>query len=451
MLGFLKQTYNSSINGLNGDESNPVDFTAGAQQITVNHNSPYVDPDPDHTNPGTLLQTWGDLEPQSVPVAPMDGFVVAAKKIGISDGSVMSCFNETAVPTISTLAREFAIIDGWFSDVPGPTEVNRLYLYSATSHGWAYNDDLKLGLGYPQTSIFYNLHESNKTFNVFFEDIPTSLFLKDVRRPRLLENFHFMRDFEKVVSAGKLADFTFLEPKYISLDHDKFASDQHPSHDVAEGEELMAKIYHILRHGPQWNETALLITYDEHGGFFDHVPTPSTDIPNPDGLNSESPPFNFTQLGVRVPAVLVSPWINPGTIIRADGRGPTPSSTFSHSSLASTIKNLFDLPTPYLTKRDEWATPFDWAFLDRTSPRTDCPEKMPTPNRFKSAALKAREHMQPLNGFQRTLVNFVNYMSGYPLFDTDSLITERDGALFVRERIEDFMQANGIPFEFPDW
>ena len=95
---------------------------------------------------------------------------------------------------------------------------------------------------------------------------------------------------------------------------DSPANDDHPSHDVANGQRLVKEVYETLRGSPQWNETLLVITYDEHGGFYDHVQTPYVNVPNPDG-NTGPPPafFKFDRLGVRVPTIMVSPWIKKGT------------------------------------------------------------------------------------------------------------------------------------------
>ena len=87
-----------------------------------------------------------------------------------------------------------------------------------------------------------------------------------------------------------------------------------PPHDVTHGQALIKEVYEALRESPQWNETLLIITYDEHGGFYDHVPTPVVNVPNPDGLDGPAPDsFKFNRLGVRVPTIMVSPWIEKGT------------------------------------------------------------------------------------------------------------------------------------------
>jgi len=143
---------------------------------------------------------------------------------------------------------------------------------------------------------------------------------------------------------------------------------------VAEGEKFIKRIYEALRASPVWNETLFIITYDEHGGFYDHVPTPLK-VPNPDGLNSSNPEFNFTRIGVRIPTVMISPWINKHTVVHGPS-GPFEDSEYEASSISATLKKVFNISN-FLTKRDEWAGTFEHVVMNRTEPRTDCPEKLP--------------------------------------------------------------------------
>lgn len=104
-----------------------------------------------------------------------------------------------------------------------------------------------------------------------------------------------------------------VEPRYFDIVGDG-ANDDHPSHDVGNGQKLVKQVYEALRGSPQWNQSLFIITYDEHGGFYDHVATPNNDVPNPDGIHSPGPDlFQFDRLGVRVPTIMVSPWIKKGT------------------------------------------------------------------------------------------------------------------------------------------
>lgn len=108
---------------------------------------------------------------------------------------------------------------------------------------------------------------------------------------------------------------------------------------------MIERIYESLRDSPQWNTTLFIITYDEHGGFFDHVAPPS--CPSPDGIVANDVEgsglnFDFTRLGVRVPVIMISPWIAKGAV-RHKPNGPFASSQFEHSSIPATLRSLFKL------------------------------------------------------------------------------------------------------------
>jgi phospholipase C len=166
-------------------------------------------------------------------------------------------------------------------------------------------------------------------------------------------------DFQADAAAGTLAQYSFLEPSWGST-----GNSQHPNYDVALGETFIQQIYQALRSGPGWNQTLLIITYDEHGGCYDHVPPPAGATP-PDSSTGEFG-FDFTRFGVRVPAVLVSPLIPAGTIYRVPA-GTTP---IDHTSVLKTIELRWGLPA--LTARDA-AAPDLGGVLTLTTPRTDDP------------------------------------------------------------------------------
>ena len=163
------------------------------------------------------------------------------------------------------------------------------------------------------------------------------------------------------------------------------SNDQHPDHDVALGEALIKDVYEAVRASPQWNETLFIITYDEHGGFYDHVVPPNA--PNPGGAGAGGPSYpdagyNFTQLGVRIPTVLVSPWIERGTVVSEPppAQRPTNDSQYNLTSIMATARKLLGMPTTPLTKRDAWAGTFEHV-LSRRAPRgdADCPAHLAQP------------------------------------------------------------------------
>ena len=140
------------------------------------------------------------------------------------------------------------------------------------------------------------------------------------------------------------------------------------------------------RAGPGWNHTAFIMTWDDPGGFFDHVPPPMA-APPPDHQpacfcleNGERTCEGFgpySRLGSRVPVLVVSPWVPKGSVVSTPRTKPSPTSLFDGTSVVATVKRLFDLPS-FLTRRDAWAAPFDWLFEDLDEPRTDAPMHLPS-------------------------------------------------------------------------
>jgi phospholipase C len=171
-----------------------------------------------------------------------------------------------------------------------------------------------LAKGYPQRTIFDNVHDAGLSFGVYFQDVPAVLFYRNLRKLKYLTKFHpFHPSFRHHARRGSLPNYAVIEQHYLDSKLNP-ANDDHPSHDVYQGQMLIKEIYETLRASPQWNQTLMVVTYDEHGGFFDHVPTPVDGVPSPDGIVGP-PPYNFAfdRLGVRVPAILISPWIEKAT------------------------------------------------------------------------------------------------------------------------------------------
>lgn len=165
---------------------------------------------------------------------------------------------------------------------------------------------------YPQRTIFDSLHHEGLDFGVYYKNIPSVLTLRNMRRKEYISRFHWFDTFKDHASEGKLKNLSLIEPRYFDL-VGKVADDDHPSHDVSNGQRLVKEVYEALRSSPQWNESLLIVTYDEHGGFYDHVQTPCVGVPSPDGIKGPEPSFfEFDRLGVRIPTIMVSPWIKKG-------------------------------------------------------------------------------------------------------------------------------------------
>nr|KAJ3406172.1 hypothetical protein HK105_003597 [Polyrhizophydium stewartii] len=358
---------NPSVNGLTGDEFN---WLNGAKIPIARYSNPKGGYDPGHSIQSMTQQIYNVTDGIASGRAPnMGGF--AAEALANSGGSmdavaqVMGAFGPDAMPVTYALAQEFSIIEDWHASYPGQTWPNRHFVHCATAAGRTANVDLLPGI--PCRTIFENLDQNGKSWNVYADQITVSTLLyQGMRAPARLLRTKVFSDFAKDARAGKLPQYSFIDP-------DDKKNDNHPPNDIREGERFVKGIYEALRASPQWNQTLFLITYDENGGFFDHVPPP-TGVPIPDDskINPVAGDFKFDRLGVRVPAILISPLVPKGGVFQST----VPGRHFEHSSIPATIKEIFRLPS-FLTQRDMWALPFN-QIASLPTPRTDCPVTLPS-------------------------------------------------------------------------
>jgi phospholipase C len=336
MLGALKKT-NARINGLTGNESN-LD-TTGAP-APVKQEAQYqgqLDPDPDHHFPGVDVQIFNG-DPNRT--ATMQGFVksyYAQRRNVRHSRRIMFYFDPNDLPVITALATQFAVFNAWFASIPGPTLCNRAFAHYGTSFGHVGMELFYANQKYP--SIYERMLAANRTAKVYYFDVASSTLEVVNLLQHQAEFFGTFDQFLADCKAGTLPDYSFIEPNYT--DHagprgQLIASDQHPDHHVLEGERFIAKVYSAIRANPAlWRSTALLLVYDEHGGIYDHVVPPAC---TPDEFEASGTatgtgrPFKFDRLGVRVPAVLISPWIPKGTIV---------DRTFDHASIPATVTKQF--------------------------------------------------------------------------------------------------------------
>ena len=217
------------------------------------------------------------------------------------------------LPALHRLARDFLICDHWYSSLPGPTWPNRFFALTGTSSGRVnmpedgeHGADIEGWFQQDQATLFDYLSEKGISWKVYFHDIPQSICLVHQRQPERVARYFPAEQFYEDAS-GPEADFPafcFIEPDYNGLTE----NDDHPPHDVMKAQKLLADVYNALRANPElWESTLLVVLYDEHGGFYDHVEPPAA-VP-PDDHHEE---YTFDRLGIRVPALLVSPWIEPG-------------------------------------------------------------------------------------------------------------------------------------------
>jgi phospholipase C len=345
MLGFFP-----GVNGLKGDEGNHTDpGVPGSPFIRVSRDAQYtgdLDVDPSHELTSVNEQLFGASSGPVAGGAHNIGFVWNyAKQRNQTQAAVgphiMKCFDPARLPVLTMLAKEFAVCDRWYASVPAQTWPNRFFLHCATSGGFVDNQLRYYGM----RTIYENITGVGLDWGIYFHDFPQSLALANLTNSVFAGNFRFFSEFFRDLANGTLPHYCFLEPRYFNF-LSWMANDQHPPHDVQLGEHLIADVYEQLRASRYWAKSLLVVLYDEHGGIYDHELPPAT--VNPDGKPSIDPPFAFDRLGLRVPAVLVSPLIAPGTV---------DSTLYDHTSLLATVRELFNLPDP-LTKRDAQANTF---------------------------------------------------------------------------------------------
>jgi phospholipase C len=378
MLGFLYADRDNvslagqPFDGLTGKEWNPDDAgrQVGVRAIQATDPHPYLMPgaDPGEGFLNTNYQLFSTDDPASAAVPDNMGFVTNFKSAIASDlarhysdtlpgtqaAEIMGMYTPELLPILSGLARGYAVCDVWFASVPTMTLPNRAFAAAATSQG--HLDDSPKTFTCP--TIFGRLSDQGLDWAIYGynRDPLTRQSFPDTTSA---DDGHFghFRDFQQRAAAGTLPVYTFLEPSW-----DAAGNSQHPNYDVSKGEQFLHDVYLALRSGKAWNSTLLIITYDEHGGNYDHVAPPSNATPPGDGTVGEYG-FDFTRFGLRVPAVLVSPLIAAGTVFR--GSGP-----IDHTSVLKTIAERWG--TEPLTDRDRAAASLG-DVVTLAKPRTDDP------------------------------------------------------------------------------
>ena len=307
--------------------------------------------------------------------------------------TVMQCMAPDRIPVLADLARGFTRCTRWHASVPGETWPNRNFVHSGTSRGTV---DIELGL-YPDRTIFEALEEAGASWRIYYDSgIPhVAVFEHLWDREDRLANWWLLRGdgsqeepgFAEHVRRGDLPAYAFLEPRH----QQPGSNSQHPNNnraaaaddgsaDFTRAEQLVADVYEALRANPDlFAKTVLVLTYDEHGGFFDHVAPPETVAPSRHAprptrtmrlvswfLERDPHSFDFTRLGLRVPALLISPWADAGAV---------DDTLYDHTSVARTLRSLFAPSSAPLSEREEQAHSFLPTLRRRDRPRP--PEDLP--------------------------------------------------------------------------
>ncbi len=294
---------------------------------------------------------------------------------------IMKCYAPDQLPILTTLAKEFAVCDYWFSSMPGPTWPNRFFVHAASSGGLDHSPStfdvgsslLYNGYKFDNGTIFDKLDDEEIDWKIYKGDaFPQTLAISGMNLKLLEGYFKDFEDFSGDVSdPGYSTSYAFIEPNYGHIIGGNFAcgNSQHPLDDVTRGERLIKNMYESIRNSPHWESSVLVIMYDEHGGFYDHVAPPATVAPGDSVTDPENSRYNFDfkQLGIRIPVVIVSPLISKGTIDHT---------LYDHTSVLATLENIFGLQP--LTDRDKHANTFKHLF-SLVMPRTDAPTLLPEP------------------------------------------------------------------------
>ena len=319
--------------------------------------------DPDHGWDGGREQLNGGA---------MDGFLTGGND---DDPYAISYYLAEDVPVTSALANAFVAHDRYFCSLLASTFPNREYLHAATSAGRRNNafpppieeQDPPGGTSYSERTvggfntltIWDRLDAAGVSWGYYFNDLPTLALWGDRFVTGLsAERIKPVAEFYVDAAAGRLPHVFFVDPDFVN---EQNGNDDHPHADIRAGQAYIADVYHAVRSSPQWPKTALFVTYDEWGGFYDHVAPPRA---RDERANRSNPAEDYGQLGVRVPTLTISPWARPGISSR----------TYDHTSILKFIEYRFRLAP--LTVRDASAANIG-EVLDVTEPDNAPPNLEP--------------------------------------------------------------------------
>ena len=334
---------------------------------------------------------------------------------------IMQCFEPVKIPVLTSLATHFAVFDHWFCSVPSQTWCNRAFWHAGTSAGKVVNplnsggtlSDIEAMISWakevwPNKTLFQRMEESNISHAVYTEDPVslTSLVNGPFKNDDVIRTGDKLSVFKDDIAKKKLPQYSFIEPKFFGQHNDQHPSSvgafiDGPTRDgtVLLGEKLIADVYNsIFTNDTYRDNTLLIITYDEHGGCFDHIP--------PDCIKSKEAPgqkdFTFNRLGVRVPMVMVSAYIKEKTII---------NNTFEHTSFIRTMCKKWNMDG--LTSRDKNAPCFSSVFSNKKR------KNFPTINPPKIKGSDTDYENDPLNELQKSIL-----VGTYYLFNKDKDCSE---------------------------
>jgi len=382
MLGWM----GSAGRGVDGvDPANPrsnPDPTNGGLVFQGETRTRTIDRDPKHYLPNSLAQLDGGTNQGFV----SDFVHTHPNSTPEERREIMAWYPRGFLPALHILAEQGVVFDHWFASMPGPTWMNRLFAHAGTSLGHVaepgslFSSNLHL---YNERTLYDELSDAGIAWRIYFGDVPQSLVL--THQFHHLGNYRAFKHWQADVAAGNLPAYSFIEPTYFGPNQ----NDQHPPHDVMRGDALIAEVYNPLRANPElFAHTLLIVLYDEHGGFFDHVTPPAT-VPPDDHTQH----YAFDRLGFRVPAIFVSPMLDPGVV----------NTVYDHTSLLRMAAGRWPGVTP-LGYRAEQANDPLAALRWRQTPRTDLAEA-PV-----AADIQPARGLPGLEGFKASLFGLSHHL-----------------------------------------
>jgi phospholipase C len=360
VLMFENRSFDHMLSNLSGAEVAPAGVTnpdSSGKPIARYHDDKYCFEDTNHEWTGSH---------QEYDNGKNDGFVIANEDpTHALDGTrAMSYYTEQDLPFFYGLASNFAVADHNHCALLGPTFPNREYLYAATSYGSTDNNLFQD----QRATIFDSLNAHNVTWHDYFGAIPGFGVFLNTYTSNLDNTTPNTDEFMSDAAAGKLPHVVFLDPNL--RDEWGNGNDWHPPGDVQIAEQFLQQVVTAVTSSPQWPHMALIVTFDENGGLYDHVPPPNA-CP-PDNIDPMVPPggamAKFDRYGFRVPLIVVSPYAKPHYIGH---------DVYDHTSILRFIEARFKLPA--LTARDANANPlFD--LFDFSKPALLTPPQLPSSN-----------------------------------------------------------------------
>ncbi|KAK8196512.1 hypothetical protein M8818_006677 [Zalaria obscura] len=341
--------------------------------------------DPDHNFAGVSYEIYQNYHPTNNDTVTMGGFIDRqSAKYNATPGDsafVIKAYSEEKSHILATLAQNYGFWDSYHAEHPGPTNPNRQFATSGSTCGMVDNKLQASGWFENVTgttcamSIFESLSASNISWKNYYETDIIDAWMYEWVQENAMDRLVHADQFYKDLEDGTLPQFSYINPECCTIDS------MHPTSNIAAGEQMIKHLYDSIRKSQYWDNVLLVINFDEHGGFADHV-APPVNVPAPeDGITYSGPSdgfnvtYDFTRLGVRVPAFVISPYIAANTLIHDEGTNYASNSAYTHTSFLHFLQNLWGLKG--LNNRVQWAKTFEYIFQDE--PRTDAMEELPIP------------------------------------------------------------------------